>query len=111
MGLSRPDSHQKVLERLATSDKATIVVERQTGGKIRVTSGSFNTKLRASRCLISFGLGGTGIGSTTTGFPFWCSPRAMDQVRTIIFIGTGLAAAVGLWLLGILLAGGITWLW
>jgi hypothetical protein len=37
-----PDSTQKVLERLATSEKATIVIERQTDGKMRVTSGSWD---------------------------------------------------------------------
>jgi len=31
-----------VLERLATSDKATLVIERQTDGKMRVTSGSWD---------------------------------------------------------------------
>jgi hypothetical protein len=31
---------EKVLEKLATSDKATIVIERQSDGKMRVTSGS-----------------------------------------------------------------------
>jgi hypothetical protein len=30
------------LERLATSEKATIVIERQTDGKMRVTSGSWD---------------------------------------------------------------------
>jgi hypothetical protein len=30
-----------VIEQLATSDKATIVVERQSDGKMRVTSGSW----------------------------------------------------------------------
>jgi hypothetical protein len=38
----RTETPQKVLEKLATSDKATIVVERLTGGKIRVTSGSWD---------------------------------------------------------------------
>jgi hypothetical protein len=33
---------EKVLEKLATSDKATIVVERQIDGKMRVTSGSWD---------------------------------------------------------------------
>jgi hypothetical protein len=31
---------EKVLEKLPTGDKATIVIERQTDGKMRVTSGS-----------------------------------------------------------------------
>ena len=34
------DIEQKVLERLATSEKTTIVIERQPDGKMRVTSGS-----------------------------------------------------------------------
>jgi hypothetical protein len=38
----RTDSPEKVLEKLATSDKATIVVEGQTDGKMRVTSGSWD---------------------------------------------------------------------
>jgi hypothetical protein len=38
----RTEKHQKVLEKLATSDKATIVVERLTDGKMRVTSGSWD---------------------------------------------------------------------
>jgi hypothetical protein len=33
---------EKVLERLATSDKTTIVVERQPDGKMRITSGSWD---------------------------------------------------------------------
>ena len=36
----RTDTAEKVLEKLATSDKATIVIERQPDGKMRVTSGS-----------------------------------------------------------------------
>ena len=32
---------EKVLERLATSDKTTIVIEKQRDGKMRVTSGSW----------------------------------------------------------------------
>jgi hypothetical protein len=32
----------RVLERLATSDKITIVIERQPDGKMRVTSGSWD---------------------------------------------------------------------
>jgi hypothetical protein len=38
----RADTAEKVLEKLATSDKATIVVERQPDGKMRVTSGSWD---------------------------------------------------------------------
>jgi hypothetical protein len=34
------DIGEKVLERLATSDKTTIVIEREPDGKMRVTSGS-----------------------------------------------------------------------
>ena len=37
-----PDSTEKVLERLATSEKTTLVCERQPDGKIRVTSGSWD---------------------------------------------------------------------
>jgi hypothetical protein len=33
---------EKLLKRLATSDKTTIVVERQPDGKMRVTSGSWD---------------------------------------------------------------------
>ena len=33
---------KKVLERLATSDKTTIVIEKQRDGKMRVTSGSWD---------------------------------------------------------------------
>jgi hypothetical protein len=33
--------NEKVLDRLATSEKTTIVVERAPGGKMRVTSGSW----------------------------------------------------------------------
>jgi hypothetical protein len=35
---------EKVLERLATSDKTTIVVERQPDGKMPVTSGSWDSE-------------------------------------------------------------------
>ena len=38
----RPDKHQKVLERLAVSDKASLIFESQMDGKIRVTSGSWD---------------------------------------------------------------------
>jgi hypothetical protein len=37
--IMRTDTAEKVLEKLVTSDKATIVVERQIDGKMRVTSG------------------------------------------------------------------------
>jgi hypothetical protein len=33
---------EKVLERLATSDKTTIVIEKQPDGKMRITSGSWD---------------------------------------------------------------------
>jgi hypothetical protein len=36
------DIAEKVLERLARSDKTTIVIERQPDGKMRVTSGSWD---------------------------------------------------------------------
>jgi hypothetical protein len=36
----RADTAEKVLEKFATSDKATIVFERQLNGGMRVTSGS-----------------------------------------------------------------------
>ena len=38
----RTDIDEKVLEKLATSDKATIVIERQLDGKMRMTSGSWD---------------------------------------------------------------------
>jgi hypothetical protein len=38
----RTDIAEKVLEKLATSDKITIVIERQSDGKKRVTSGSWD---------------------------------------------------------------------
>jgi hypothetical protein len=38
----RTEKHQKVLERLATGDKPMIVIERQSDGKMRVTSGSWD---------------------------------------------------------------------
>jgi len=38
----RTDIEEKVLEKLATSDKISIVVERQPDGKMRVTSGSWD---------------------------------------------------------------------
>jgi hypothetical protein len=38
----RTDTAEKVLEKLATGDKATIVIERQSDGKMRVTSGSWS---------------------------------------------------------------------
>jgi hypothetical protein len=34
----RTEKHQKVLERLATGDKPTIVIERQSDGKMHVAS-------------------------------------------------------------------------
>jgi hypothetical protein len=38
----RTDTTEKVLEKLAMSDKASIVIERLTDGKMRVTSGSWD---------------------------------------------------------------------
>ena len=38
----RTDSLEKVLERLATTEKATLVFARDTEGQIRVTSGSWD---------------------------------------------------------------------
>jgi hypothetical protein len=38
----RTDTAEKVLEKLAMSDKATIVIEHQTDGKMRVTSGPWD---------------------------------------------------------------------
>jgi hypothetical protein len=38
--MMRTNTAEKVLEKLAMSDKATIVIEHQTDGKMRVTSGS-----------------------------------------------------------------------
>ena len=38
------DIGEKVLERLATSDKCTIVVQKQPDGKMRVTSGSWEAR-------------------------------------------------------------------
>jgi hypothetical protein len=38
----RTDTHEKVLEKLATSDKVTIVIERLTDGEMQVTSGSWD---------------------------------------------------------------------
>jgi hypothetical protein len=40
----RVDSLEKVLDRLATGEKITIVVESAPGGKIRVTSGSWGRR-------------------------------------------------------------------
>ena len=39
-GVMRHDIEEKVLEKLATWDRITIVIERQPDGKMRVTSGS-----------------------------------------------------------------------
>ena len=41
-GVLRQDIAEKVLERLATSDKTTIVIEKQRDGQMRVTSGSWD---------------------------------------------------------------------
>ena len=40
----RTETLPKVLEKLATSEKSTIVVERQPDGKMRVTSGSWEAE-------------------------------------------------------------------
>jgi hypothetical protein len=40
--MNSADTLEKVLERLATTDKSTIVIERQPDGKMRVTSGSWD---------------------------------------------------------------------
>jgi hypothetical protein len=36
------DSLEKVLEKLATTEKTTIAIAREVGGKVRVTSGSWD---------------------------------------------------------------------
>ena len=41
-GLTGPVKLEKVLERLATTDKVTFVFERAPDGKVRVTSGSWD---------------------------------------------------------------------
>jgi hypothetical protein len=38
----RVDSLEKVIEKLATTEKTTIAIAREVGGKIRVTSGSWD---------------------------------------------------------------------
>ena len=38
----RVDSLEKVIEKLATTEKTTIAIAREEGGKIRVTSGSWD---------------------------------------------------------------------
>jgi hypothetical protein len=38
----RTDATEKVLEKLATSDKVSLIIERQPDGKMRVTSGSWD---------------------------------------------------------------------
>jgi hypothetical protein len=38
----RAENLEKVLERLATTEKSTIVIERQPDGKMRATSGSWD---------------------------------------------------------------------
>ena len=40
--ITRVDSLEKVLEKLATTEKTTIAIAREVGGKIRVTSGSWD---------------------------------------------------------------------
>jgi hypothetical protein len=39
--ITRVDSLEKVLEKLATTEKTTIAIAREVGGKVRVTSGSW----------------------------------------------------------------------
>jgi hypothetical protein len=41
-GIIRVDSLEKVLEKLAVSEKLSLVLAREEGGKIRVTSGSWD---------------------------------------------------------------------
>jgi hypothetical protein len=43
-GVLRVHIAEKVLERLATSDRTTIVIEKQPEGKMRVTSGSWDSE-------------------------------------------------------------------
>jgi hypothetical protein len=56
-----PEKHQKVLERLATGDKPTIVIERQSDEKMRVTSGRYvffrdrPLRRRRTRCVAGAG--------------------------------------------------------
>jgi hypothetical protein len=40
--ITRVDSLEKVIEKLATTEKTTIAIAREEGGKIRVTSGSWD---------------------------------------------------------------------
>jgi hypothetical protein len=47
--IMRPEKLEKVLERLATTEKTTLVVARDIGGKMRVTSGSWEGKRPYSR--------------------------------------------------------------
>jgi hypothetical protein len=42
--LMRADNEEKVLEKLATSDKIGIIIERQPDGKMRVTSASWDAE-------------------------------------------------------------------
>jgi hypothetical protein len=54
------DTLEKVLDRLAVTDKATLVLERAPEGKMRVTSGSWDGKrcfcaIRCSRLVMSRG--------------------------------------------------------
>jgi hypothetical protein len=41
-GIIRVDSLEKVIEKLATTEKTTLAIAREVGGKIRVTSGSWD---------------------------------------------------------------------
>jgi hypothetical protein len=42
MRIIRVDSLEKVIEKLATTEKTTLAIAREEGGKIRVTSGSWD---------------------------------------------------------------------
>ena len=44
VGIFRVDNLEKVLEKLATSEKTTIVIARELDGKMRVTSGSWGRR-------------------------------------------------------------------
>jgi hypothetical protein len=57
------DLGEKALERLATSDKTTIVIERQPDGKMRVTSGSWD----GEKVFLKDGCSGCGTRSPTPG--------------------------------------------
>ena len=48
----RTDNLEKVLEKLATSDKTTLVCEKPPDGKIRVTSGSWEGEKVILKCQV-----------------------------------------------------------